>query len=220
MKLIALPASCIRTGVFVATFVLAGGGMSAATEGAGAAVKLRGESWIMFVPAESRTADCGVIEGVSDTPSHQPGVTLHSHALARFAIREAGAARPVRPGERYRVSVWVRPHADWRSDASTPGIVLRATLFAAPGIDAIGGHVFIGVGASSRGAPTSAMHAPKRDEWTQVTGVLEIPPHTRFVQLFVFGWRSIGNFDVDRPVIERVDGSTAVTPLTTVGPSR
>lgn len=215
-----LPTNWIRAGVLTATFVLGAGGLSAAAEGAGSVVKLSGETWITFIPGESKAAECGVLAGVADTPSHQPGVTLYSHALARFAIRQAGTARLVQPGQRYRVSAWVRPHADWRAEPNTPGIVLRATLFAAPGVDAVDGHVFVGAGGASCGAPTTAILPPRREEWTHIASVIEIPPHTRFAQLFVFGWRSIGSFDVDHPEIELVDRSTSVTPLRTGDPSR
>ena len=173
-----------------------------------------GQPWVMYVPKESEAAGCRMAGNCPDSHSGRPGVILKSDNFARYSIRPHAKAIQVKSGERYRLSAWVKADQGFRIESGTPGLLLRATLFAAPGVDYSRGHFYVGAKGVVLGAdPTPLGGAPMPTEWTKLEGVVEIPVGVREMSFFVFCWKTSGRVCIDQAVIEKVDGSTPLTKL-------
>jgi hypothetical protein len=173
--------------------------------------------WGIFVPDESKSANCR-FDVVSDAPhSGVNCVRLQSDDLARFSI--GCPLISVQPGERYHVSVWIRadPAAQIRPQA--PGFVIR--LYLGQGnVDAEGGHMFIGPGnLVSRNTPADPVSATLPTTWTQIEAVVEIPKGVDKIGPGLFSWWTKGAIFADDFSIQKVDASTAVTSLWQKTPS-
>lgn len=155
-------------------------------------------SWNLFVPEESRSASCRFIFDKTETHSGNQSIQLTSLHLARFGIY-ADHLGPieVKPGQRYRLTAWIKAGRNFAIEAGTPGLVLRATLFDRHLKDVPGGHVFVGLAGMRRGDATLLSSEPVPSVWTKVEGVIEIPAGTVHMILFVFCWKASGTIWLD-----------------------
>ncbi|MCE0496841.1 MAG: heparinase II/III family protein [Methylacidiphilales bacterium] len=167
--------------------------------------------WGIFIPAESQDKNCRFDVVSTDPHSGVNCVRLQSDDYARFSI--GCSLIPVQPGEHYHVSVWVRADPAAQVSPKTPGFVIR--LFLGQGnADAEGGHFFIGPGNRvARNTPADPVSAAFPTTWTQIQAVVEIPPGVDSMGPGLFAWRTKGAIYADDFSIEKVDASTAVTPL-------
>jgi Carbohydrate binding domain len=178
--------------------------------------------WSIFVPDESKSANCRFDVGTNAPHSGVNCVRLQSDAFARFGIGTAFI--PVQPGEHYHVSVWIKadPDAQIRPAVpgiTTPGFVVRLYLRLGSA-DAEGGHLFIGPGNRvTRNAPADAAAATLPTSWTQIEAVVEIPTGVDGIGPALFAWWSQGSIYADDFSIEKVDASTPATPLWTKSPA-
>jgi len=168
-------------------------------------------NWGIFVPDEAKDANCR-FDVVSTNPhSGANCVRLQSDDYARFSI--GSALLPVQPGEHYHVSVWVRADPAAHVLLKTPGFAIRLYLRQGNG-DAEGGHLFIGLGNRvSRNTPPDAVSKTFPTTWTQISAVVEIPPGVDAMGPGLFCWRTKGAIYADDFSIEKVDASTALTPI-------
>ena len=167
--------------------------------------------WGIFVPEESQDKACG-FDVVSVMPhSGAKSGRLHSDDYARFSI--GTAAIPVHPGERYRVTAWVRPDPAAHVRKGAPGFAIRLNLRAG-NADAMGAHLFIGLGNRvSLGEAPAGSTAPLPKDWTKVEAIVEIPAGVDAILPSLFAWWVKGFIFVDDLSVEKVDASTTVTPL-------
>jgi len=172
--------------------------------------------WSIFVPDESKSANCR-FDVVGNAPhSGTNCIRLQSDTFARFCI--GSTFIPVQPGEHYHVSVWYKgdPDATIRpvtAGISTAGFVIR--LYLRQGnADAQGGHFFIGPGNRvARISPADPTSTTLPTSWTQIEAVVEIPPGVDEIGPALFSWWTQGTIYADDFSIEKVDASTPVTPL-------
>ena len=81
--------------------------------------------------------------------------------------------------------------ATFNVQADTPGVVLRATLFAGPKMDYPGAPGAFG--AVAQGEPSPLCGAPTPTTWAKFEGILEIPEGEKKIIPFVFSWKSVSN---------------------------
>ena len=167
--------------------------------------------WGIWVPDESKASNCR-FDVVGDNP--HSGVNcarLQSDDYGRFSV--GCPTIPVQPGERYHVSVWVRADPAALVREKTPGFVIR--LYLGQGnSDAAGGHLFIGPGNRvSRNIPADPVAETLPTTWTRIDAVVEIPAGVDMMGPGLFSWWTRGTLFADDFSIEKVDASTAVTPL-------
>lgn len=171
------------------------------------------KGWHLWGPPESKAAGCTFITVPSELHSGGHQARLESRATTRFGILPDGPPLRVQPGERYRITAWVKAGADFKAEPGTPGVVLRATLFEFPGKDHPGGHLFVGAQGVAIGNPAPlADPAPPR-EWTKLEAVVEIPAGANHLVFFVFVWRASGTLSVDDVSLVRVPRSETLTPV-------
>jgi hypothetical protein len=167
--------------------------------------------WAIFVPDESKDKNCH-FDVVTDTP--HSGVNcarFQSDDFARFGI--GSGFIPVQAGEHYHVSVWIKADPAAEARPKTPGFVIRLYLRQGTG-DAAGGHLFIGYGNTvSRNTPAVPESTTLPTAWTQIEAVIEIPPGVDSVGPALFSWWTKGAIYVDDFSLDKVDDSTAVTPV-------
>ena len=173
--------------------------------------------WTLFVPDESQDKNCR-FDVSNDSPhSGTTCLRLQSDDVARFSVG-AVAGFPVQPGEHYRVTAWVRADSAARVRPKAPGFVIRLNLRQG-NTDAAGGHLFIELGnVVSRDTPAESSSALPKG-WTKVEAVVEIPTGVDTVFPSFFSWWVAGTLFVDDFSIEKVDASTAVTPLSQKDPA-
>jgi hypothetical protein len=136
---------------------------------------------------------------------------LSSDRFARFGLRSEGAEMKVVPGQKYRLTVFVKAGGDFEIAKAAPGIVLRATLFDDTGKDASSGHCYVGEGGVSFGSAHSVGEGRIPRDWTKIEGVMEVPVGASRMRFFVFCWNTKGSLSVRSPSIQRVDGATPPT---------
>lgn len=158
-----------------------------------------GKQWRLVVAADSNSAGCAfdVVNGQAHTGKW--AALLSSKSAARFGICPTSPRfLHVRAGEHYRLTAWIKAGDDFQPEAGTAGVVIRATLFQAAGVDYKGGHIFIGLNGASQpeAAPLSAgQSVPK--EWTKLESVIEIPQGVNGMTFFVFFRKASGKLWVD-----------------------
>jgi hypothetical protein len=177
--------------------------------------------WGLYVPDESKSANCR-FDVVSNAP--HSGINcarLQSDAFARFCV--GTTFFPVQPGEHYHVSVWFKADPDAVIRPATPGIstagfVIRLYLRQGEA-EAQGGHFFIGPGNRvARNSPADPVSATLPTTWTHLEAVVEIPPGVDAISPALFSWWTQGTIYADDFSMEKVDSSTPVTPLWTKSP--
>jgi len=114
--------------------------------------------------------------------------------------------------------VWVRADPATQIRLKSPGFAIRLNLRRGT-VDADGGPLYIVMGnrvAHDTPADTDESPAAK---WTEVEAVIEIPSGADKMAPDLFAWGIMGTLFVDDFSIEKVDASTAVTPLWQKPPS-
>jgi hypothetical protein len=168
------------------------------------------EGWSMFVPANSQTTPPPAF-AISSEGAHsgRKHLRLSSLSTARFAA----VAQPARvsPGERYRVSAWVKVGANL---VYTAGPLIRIT-FREPApstaetsmyIDTAG-RVSIGV------SPTLPRPDTLPGAWHKLEAVIEAPARSATAKPALFAWGTKGTVDYDDFSMESVGPSTPLTAL-------
>ena len=170
------------------------------------------KGWFPFVPGDVKSNDCA-IEASSDNPRGMQSHRMSCKAFSRFAATTVIKDIEPVPGDRYRLSLWVRAGDDFEVAQGTPGFFVRVTFFSDPktwaAADGGNFHLSMGNHTSIGNAPASAEPLPK--EWTKIEGVFEIPPKTAFMNIATFFYKAEGSVFVDDVVLEKVDNSTPLS---------
>ncbi|AHF91117.1 Heparinase II/III family protein [Opitutaceae bacterium TAV5] len=174
-----------------------------------------GKAWAHSIPPEAKDAEAA-FDIVTDNPhSGTYAARLSSAKPARhgFGAKGSQAAIPVSPGERYRLSTWVRADENTQVRSGTPGLLVRLTLSGADKKDAPGGHYYAGLGnwLARDSQPPAASKLPV--EWTQIDVVLEIPSDAAWASPSFFAWRAQGAVYFDDVVFEKVASDTPLSAL-------
>jgi len=175
--------------------------------------------WTIFAPPDAK--ECNPqLEAVAGGRDNSQAGQMSCSAPTRFAITNYLKKGTYGQGQRLRVSAWVKAGEDFEPQASTPGFVIRVTMFTdgeGPGggmAPAQDGSFCIGLnGTAIRGNDIASLNdqgVPK--EWTKVEGVFETSPDVTNMNVAVFIWKGSGKLLVDDVVIEPVDETVALSP--------
>jgi hypothetical protein len=221
--------SSVKSLAFLASFVLAGltilatadaPATPAPTAAPAASLLQNGgfeggtQSWTLYVPDESKPANCR-FDVVNDSPhSGASCARLQSDDFGRFCI--GCGIIPVQPGEHYHVSVWIKGDGGTDFKPKTPGFAVRLHMTLGKA-EAVGQHLFITPGnrvtqgiSPAPGDPAT-QHIPT--EWTQIEAVVEIPQGVDGMGPSLFDWWGKGTIYADDFSVEKVDASTPATPF-------
>ena len=164
--------------------------------------------WSLFAPANTKSSPPPAF-AVSSEAAHsgRNHLRLSSLSPARFAA----VAQPakVAPGERYRVSAWVKVGQNF---SHTAGPLVRITFReSAPStvetsmyIDT-GGRVCVGV------SPTLPRPDALPKVWQKLEAVIEVPARSATAKPALFAWGTLGTVDYDDFSMERVSPSTSLS---------
>jgi hypothetical protein len=167
-------------------------------------------NWSPFVPAESHDKNCRFTISQDSPHTGTSCGLMQADGFARFGL--GAPAFPIQPGERYRISVWVRGGTDLQFQPGTAGILIRLTL-AQNNKESPGGNLFLALNGelTREGPSTDPARIPT--PWTQMEAVVEAPADADSMGPVLFFWYAKGSLYIDDFTIEKVDASVPLTPL-------
>ncbi len=170
------------------------------------------KGWSLYDPVKSSAADCQ-FQVVADSPHEGSGtMELSSASPSRYAVLQYLKGANFAPGQKYRVSAWVRAGEDFEAKAGTPGFVLRVSMFG-PNFSNSGMY-FLGFGGMGGDSPAvlAGQEVPKT--WTKIEGVFEMAANVEKVNVCLLVDSGTGHVYVDDVAIERVPDATPLGGLT------
>jgi hypothetical protein len=186
------------------------------------------EKWGLWVAPDSQKMNCQFLLANNAAYSGRNCVQLVSDDFARFSIA-ANLSNgndnviPVEPGDRYRVSAWVRGDTALKVQSGAPGFLIRCEFFShhkgvRGGLAAyIGLHNKVSIQFPAQGLQALALPGDFPTEWTKVEGVFEVPDTVKELDGMtppsLFSWYSKGSIFVDDIVFEKVDQTVPLSPL-------
>ena len=199
---------CLCLGIFLA----AAAGVQAQNLVTNGNFELGTKGWAPFIPDDAKPNECKV-EVSTKNPHEGQSLCLSCNAVSRFAATTVIKDVETVPGDRYRISLWVRAGDDFQPAAGTPGFMARVTFFSDPKTwaPADGGnfHLAIGNRTAIGSPPSSVEELPKT--WTKTEGVFEIPPNTAFMNIALYVLKGTGSVFIDDIVMEKVDSTTPLS---------
>jgi peptidoglycan/xylan/chitin deacetylase (PgdA/CDA1 family) len=172
------------------------------------------KGWSIFAPPDAQGADAK-IDATGDAP-HEGGQAgaMSCSAPVRFAIVNFVKGTNFVPGDRMRISAWVKAGSDFQPQPGTPGFMVRVSMFNDPsGSQGTSeGLFYVGMSGGVKGPDTSSFkdqEIPK--DWTKVEGVFEVVPDTARMNACAFIWKGTGTLFVDDFRLEAVDKSTPLS---------
>lgn len=160
-----------------------------------------GAPWSIFVPGNSKDANCSFATEASAAREGQTGARMHAEHFARFCISPKPIA--VQPGK-YEVTAWIRAEDDFSPMRKLPGFVLRANCLK-PGerepIETIG--------INWKGETSVDLKFPNNDPvpvgWTQIKAIITVPAEAHRMKLDFFYWQAKGTLLVDDVALTRLN---------------
>ncbi|WP_269537335.1 carbohydrate binding domain-containing protein [Cerasicoccus fimbriatus] len=172
-------------------------------------------NWSLFAPGDASVSGCGWSITLEDPHGGTSAAVLTSPEAVRYGIVNYVKDQVFMPGQRYRVTAWVKAGEDFQPSVSSPGFLLRVTMFATEvGWDnATDGILYLGANDKvMRGKDISVFDGQVMPtEWTKLEAVFEASPDTAKMNVSLFVWEASGSFYVDDVSLELVDDSTPLT---------
>jgi len=169
--------------------------------------------WQVFIPKNSPPPVIRISSEAVTTPSGRVALGMRPSTSTRYGITPKSAPISVTPGQRYRLSAFIRAefaNAGNNSDASST--VLRATLWGDKG-EFGGGHYFVGIkGTLLESTPARFGTDPTPAIWSKLESVVEIPKSVNKLRFVIFS-RGNGIIYIDEPKVELVPINTPLSPL-------
>jgi hypothetical protein len=166
--------------------------------------------WSLFVPPDSYSKGCTMNVNTKPGLAHlgEGVLTLNAPSIARVAV-VTQASVEVTPGERYRLTAWIKAADDFKPQAGTPGFYGRATLLTAKGKDVSGGHYYFDLaGRTTRNYSGDLPDGYVPTTWTKLEVSFEIPPETERMQPNFFISNGSGTLYIDDVSLELIDNQT------------
>ncbi|PTX95414.1 hypothetical protein DB345_14160 [Spartobacteria bacterium LR76] len=159
-----------------------------------------------YIPNDSLDRHC-TFEVVKDSPhAGKACARLASEDNGRISISPKGTPIPVEPGEKFKVSLWVKAGKNFEGQNNQSGMLLRMDMM--NGRDSVGIVTIDWQGQSlflsPQDAPKDFATAPLPTKWTKVEAEFVIPEDTTAMRPAVFLWRGTGEFFIDDFIIERI----------------
>lgn len=164
------------------------------------------QQWNFYIPSDSVSRDTQ-FSIVTDEPySGQACALLESSDNARFSISPKGMPLPVSPGEKFRLSLWVKASEDFRPEPGHPGMLIRVDLLQdreplqIVSVDWKGTtHVL-----EPTEKPVDFTTEPIPTKWNQVTFEFTIPEDIDSLRPSLFLWRGTGKIWIDDFILQRI----------------
>ena len=192
----------LRRDVAAADSLISNGGFESGTNG-----------WSLFVPDESQDKGChfDVVNNAPHTGKSCLRMSRRTTPVTAVAFNFIPKAETGRALSRLRMGEG-RPGG---ACAAENAGLCHPPLFTTEVYDADGGHLFIGPGNRvARNMPADPVaKTTLPTTWTQIDAVVEIPPGVDAIGPALFSWWSKGPIYADDFSIEKVDPSTATTPV-------
>jgi hypothetical protein len=179
-------------------------------------------NWSLFAPGDAKANNAAL--GVSAEGAHggTNAAVLTATGPARYGMVTYINGHRFAPGQKYRLTAWVRGGADFQPVADTPGFLIRVTMYSsASGWDtATDGMLYLGAADKAvRGKDTSAFNNQVvPTEWTKLETEFVASPDTAKMNISIFVWKGSGAFYVDDVSLELLPAEaqpTAVAPSAT-----
>lgn len=174
------------------------------------------QSWSLFAPDESQLSDCGFTVTQDAPHGDDNEAKLSSSQSVRYGIVNYVKDHDFEPGQRFRVSAWVKAGEDFVSESGTPGYILRVTMYSTDDgwENATNGSIYLGTDDRLVRVKDVSSFANQDipQKWTKLEAVFEISPDTAKLNVSAFVWEASGSFYVDDVVLELVSDSTRLTP--------
>lgn len=163
----------------------------------------------LHIPNESKDKGCSFVVSYSEKNRRtgQASALLESAETARYGFTPGGMPAVVRPGERYLISVWVRPNENFQVSPGTPGALLRVYVEKQQDRSRQEVRTFTigikGIATSDKPIAELAETAlPK--EWIELKAEIEIPTDADRLTTSLFVWSAKGKLHVDDFTVTRV----------------
>lgn len=179
-------------------------------------------SWGIFVPGESENKGCEFSFSKESPHSGTSCLELKSGDLARFSVGPKGlTGDAVRPGDRCRLTFWVRAGNDLQVK-SAPPLIVRMFLLDDQGHNLPENlAIFVGLNGKTtiqspeKGLDFSPYKEPLPAEWTKVESVFEMPTDLgagRLSRPEFFAQYTSGSIFLDDFSLERVGSEVPLSP--------
>ncbi|WP_309383119.1 carbohydrate binding domain-containing protein [Cerasicoccus frondis] len=172
-------------------------------------------SWSLFAPGDASVSGCDWSITLEESHNGTSSAALISPEPVRYGIVNYVKDHVFMPGQRYRVTAWVKAGEDFQPNYDKPGFLLRVTMFSTvDGWDnATNGILYLGVNDRlMRGKDISVFDGQVMPtEWTKLEAVFEASPETAKMNVSLFVWDASGSFYVDDVSLELVDESTPLS---------
>ncbi|MFA6960419.1 MAG: hypothetical protein WC205_06700 [Opitutaceae bacterium] len=181
------------------------------------------DQWGLYSGKDAEGA--GAALAVSNEVAHSGvnSLKLSCPIIARYSAGPMlGSAGVVKPGDRFRLSLWVRAGKDFVQKPGSHGFVVRATLRTPERVDSPEGNFYFtspdhALRATYDESRASLGTSSVSREWKPLTVVFEIPPGVQYLGLNLFVESGSGSLFIDDVVLTKVDASVAMTPLLSKG---
>lgn len=152
-------------------------------------------------------------ETADDFPhSGRLAACLKSDSMARYGLLTD--ALKVAPGERYRISTWVRAALDAKLATDGAGPVIRLTFQqSGKAAGASDVHYYAGLNQWLGRRPNSSSGAEFPRSWSRIEAVVEIPRDVSYLGLRLYAWKMQGTLYFDQVEVTQVTAETPLTPL-------
>ncbi|WP_309398369.1 carbohydrate binding domain-containing protein [Cerasicoccus maritimus] len=172
-------------------------------------------NWSLFAPGDASTVGCSWSVTTEDPHSGTCAAEMQSPEAVRYGIVNYVKDHVFTPGQRYRVTAWVKAGDDFQPKFDSPGFLLRVTMFATERgwENATNGIIYLGVDdAVVRGGDVSVFEGQTMPtKWTKLEAVFEASPDTAKMNVSLFVWKGSGSFYVDDVSLELVEDSTPIS---------
>jgi len=161
-----------------------------------------------YVPSDSLDRGCSF-----DISSEEPHSGLRCGVLAsdnsgRIAISPKGSPYHVEPGQRYKLTFWVKAGKEFEAQKGQPGMLVRIDLMQDRDPVSIVTVDWKGTTKIVQADETLADFTtlPVPPHWTKVEAEFTIPENVNKARPGLFLWRATGSLEVDDFRLERVRG--------------
>ncbi|WP_043589536.1 hypothetical protein [Geminisphaera colitermitum] len=163
------------------------------------------QSWSLFAPGDAKAA--GATFELADNGAHtgQIAAKISSTQFARYGIGTRGMR--VAPGERYRLSLWIKATPDTQVKPGTHGFLARLAFQDGKDPTPVGYFYLLADGSTAYASlpPTPKTGTPVAlpQEWTKLGTIVEIPEGVNFLIFNLFAWQASGSILLDDVILER-----------------
>lgn len=166
------------------------------------------ESWQLLLGKDAADSGATLTADNRNAYSGLGSLKLFSPVITRFSCGpHLAAGGKVKPGERYRLSAWVRAGEDFVQQPGSVGFVVRVNLRSPERVDSPDGHYYFALSGRGMRAPYEVPRsvlgtAPVSREWKNLEVVFDIPEGVGLIGFNFFAESGSGSIFVDDVTLE------------------